>query len=235
MSTATRRLTIEDYGYRFAALAIEETLETPLALAGILDRALKLAREEDRALEPARKFIENLASARTLNRDLADDYDVTHALSTARALLDALDNAHALSSAISFPTVVDLAADPALELSPVLALASDLGRDLIDACADVDEVVRFLDRTIAGGAVTQNQCGPGRVASSAADLLAAATRLLPAADRGRYAEEYQSELWDLAQCGAGRLRQLGYALRQLLRALPMGRVLRSPRRRSVAP
>ena len=119
--------------------------------------------------------------------------------------------------------------------APVLALASDLGRVLIGARADVDDLVRFLARTIAGGAVTQKQRRPGRVASSAADLLAAATRLLPAADRGRYAEEYQSELLDLAQCGAGRLRQLGYALRQLLRALPMSRVLRSPRRRSAGP
>jgi hypothetical protein len=72
------------------------------------------------------------------------------------------------------------------------------------------------------------------VAPSAAGLLAAAAWLLPAADRARYGEEYRSELWDLAQSGAGRLRQLGYALRQLRRALPACLALRSPRHGSAA-
>jgi hypothetical protein len=69
---------------------------------------------------------------------------------------------------------------------------------------------------------------------SATGLMAAAVRLLPAADRGRYAAEYLSELWDLAQFGAGRLGQLRYAFRQLVRALPMRLALRAPRRRSAA-
>jgi hypothetical protein len=73
---------------------------------------------------------------------------------------------------------------------------------------------------------------PGRPASG---LVAATARLLPVADRERYAEEFRSELWDLAQAGAGRLRQLGYAFRQLLRAIPMSLTLRSPRRRSAVP
>lgn len=71
--------------------------------------------------------------------------------------------------------------------------------------------------------------------SFAAGLLTAASRLLPAADRARYAEEYQSELWELSQSAAGRVRQLQYAVRQLVSALPMGFVLRSPRHRSAAP
>jgi hypothetical protein len=65
--------------------------------------------------------------------------------------------------------------------------------------------------------------------------LLAAVRLLPAADRARYAEEYRSELWDLTRPGAGRLRQLGYVMRQLVRILPMCFVLRAPRHRSPAP
>ena len=71
-----------------------------------------------------------------------------------------------------------------------------------------------------------------QVAPSAAGLLAAAARLLPTADRARYAQEYRSELWDLAHTGAGRIRQLRYALRQLRSAPQMGIALRSPRRRS---
>ena len=73
------------------------------------------------------------------------------------------------------------------------------------------------------------------VASSASGLLAAAAKPLPVADRARYAEEYRRELWELAQSGAGSLRQLRYALRQVLHTLPMSFALRSPRRKSAAP
>jgi hypothetical protein len=71
--------------------------------------------------------------------------------------------------------------------------------------------------------------------SPAAGLARAAVVLLPSSDRDRYADEYRSELWDLAQSGAGYPQQVLYALRQLLRAVPMRIVLRSPRRRSAAP
>lgn len=72
-------------------------------------------------------------------------------------------------------------------------------------------------------------------ALAASGLVGTAAFLLPAADRARYAEEYRSELWDLAKSGAGQLRQLRYALRQFLNALPMRFTLRSLRRRSAAP
>ena len=74
-----------------------------------------------------------------------------------------------------------------------------------------------------------------RVAPSATRLLTVAARLLPPAERARYAEEYRSELWELAQAGNGRIRQLRYALRQLRSAPSMSFALRSPRRRSAAP
>lgn len=74
-----------------------------------------------------------------------------------------------------------------------------------------------------------------RVAPSAAGLLRGAARLLPAGERARYAEEYRSELCDLAQSGLGRVRQLRYGLRQFLRVLPMGFALRSARHRTAAP
>ncbi len=74
-----------------------------------------------------------------------------------------------------------------------------------------------------------------RVMSSAANALQVAARLLPAADRARYAEEYLSELWDLAQSGVGRLGQLRCAICQLYSVVPMVLALRSPRRRSARP
>jgi hypothetical protein len=87
------------------------------------------------------------------------------------------------------------------------------------------------------GSVHRGPCGarPRPVAPWAAGLLATAARLLPAADRARYADEYRSELWELAHAGAGCLRQLRYALRQFRRAPSMGFTLRSPHRRSAAP
>jgi predicted RNA-binding protein with RPS1 domain len=74
-----------------------------------------------------------------------------------------------------------------------------------------------------------------RVSPSAAGLLDLAARLLPAADRARYGEEYRSELWDLAQAGAGRTGQLRHAVCQVASAIPMSRALRSLRRRITAP
>ena len=89
-------------------------------------------------------------------------------------------------------------------------------------------------RDLAGiRAAARIQRGFSLVPPWAAGLLAAA-RLLPAADRARYLEEYQAELWVLAWSGAGRLRRLRYVLRQLLRILPLGVALRSPRRSGAA-
>ncbi len=60
-------------------------------------------------------------------------------------------------------------------------------------------------------------------------------RLLPAADHPRYAAEFWSELWELAQAGAGRWGQLGYAGRQLVAACQLRAALQAPRRRRVVP
>jgi hypothetical protein len=74
-----------------------------------------------------------------------------------------------------------------------------------------------------------------RLAWPARGLADAASFLLPSADRDRYSKEFRSELWDLAQDGAGCFMQMRYALRQLRGALPMRMALRPPRRRSAAP
>jgi hypothetical protein len=69
----------------------------------------------------------------------------------------------------------------------------------------------------------------GQVMPGTARLLAVAALMLPGEYRTRYAEEYLSELRDLAQSGDSRLSQLRYAVRQLLSAISMSRSLRSPR------
>ena len=85
--------------------------------------------------------------------------------------------------------------------------------------------------------VHRGPCGvrPRPVAPSAAGLLAAAARLLPAEERVRYAEEYRSELWEIAQVGGRRCAQLAYAARQLLAARRLRAGLRAPQRRGAVP
>jgi len=108
-------------------------------------------------------------------------------------------------------------------------------RDRVAARDRVVARVSAFARASARRVVARGQHGARQVVPLAAGLLAVASCLLPAGDRARYAEEYRSEQWDLAQSGAGRLRQLRYALHQLLGALPLRFVLRSPRRRGAAP
>ena len=69
----------------------------------------------------------------------------------------------------------------------------------------IDDLAHLLDN------------GDNHAAASAGRLLAVAVRLLPAGDRGRYAEEYSSELWEIAFAGASRRLQFLYATRQFIR------------------
>lgn len=85
------------------------------------------------------------------------------------------------------------------------------------------------------GLEQQERAPSTRIAPSAGRLLMAASRLLPPSDRARYAEEYQSELWELASAGASRAEQLRYATRQALRAAQVRGEVLAPRSKSAAP
>jgi hypothetical protein len=76
----------------------------------------------------------------------------------------------------------------------------------------------------------RGQFGARCVAPSAGRLAAAAARLLPASERARYAEEFRSELWEIAQADSRRA-QLAYAARQLVAARRLRAGLQVPRRR----
>jgi hypothetical protein len=71
--------------------------------------------------------------------------------------------------------------------------------------------------------------------SPAARLAAVGARLLPEGDRGRHAAEYLSELWDLADAGAGWWRQVRHAFLLTARVPELRGALREPRRRNAAP
>ena len=186
-----------------------------------------------------------------LARDLvlALDHARFIALDRPRARARALDRAHA--RALDLVGTLDLGRARALARNLAFARARALDRDHAPVL-HVRDRGRALDRALDhahGCAValvsaldhdrtfgrSRARREAGRVAYSAARLLVGAARLLPAADRARYAEEYRSELWELARAGAGRPGQLGYALRQLHSAPRTGRALRALRRRSAAP
>jgi hypothetical protein len=76
---------------------------------------------------------------------------------------------------------------------------------------------------------------PGRIAPAAARLLATTTRLLPAAHRARYGEEFRSELWEISHAGGGGRTQLAYACRQIAASLRLRMELRSLRPGKVIP
>ena len=65
-------------------------------------------------------------------------------------------------------------------------------------------------------------------------LLVATARVVPVAERGRYAEEFRSELWELAAGGGGTVAQVSYAVRLLAGCVRLRRELRPGRRRGVA-
>ena len=70
---------------------------------------------------------------------------------------------------------------------------------------------------------------------SAGRLVAAATRLLPAADQERYAREFESELWELAARGASPAEQVRYSLRQALHVAELRNAALGPRSQSASP
>lgn len=187
--------------------------------------------------------------ARNLDRALADACASASARDLALRLASTGGAAIHLTSASDTVRDRDLARALHLEVDRILAherdFARDLGRDLDlfvsislgrelarDFARARDLALRLasaLDSTSTSGRDSKAR----RVAPLAAGLLVAAARLLPAADRIRYAQEYQSELIELAWSGVGRWRQARYALSRIHGAPQMRFALRSPRRRGV--
>jgi hypothetical protein len=90
-------------------------------------------------------------------------------------------------------------------------------------------------RQLAEQIATARQPGPavdaeGRVAplTSAVRLTHLSARVLPAADRARYQEEWHAELYEMALAGASRWAQLIHALRILNEAWVLRAELKAP-------
>ena len=191
----------------------------------------------------ARELENDLRHAPQLNRDRGRASQLFDALYIARDLSNALshspggcrDHADRLADALGLDRTrlnsADLDRALANRGNRSRATTYPVHRHLVRGRYIAWDLTRDLDRAIRACRRSEAK----RVVPLAAGLLEAAARLLPVSDRARFAEEYASELQELAQRGAGRRQQLHYALRQLRRALPMGLALRSPRRRSAAP
>jgi hypothetical protein len=145
----------------------------------------------------------------------------------------AWDLARDLTRDLTRPLTCDLTRAPArardlcraLDCARAPAHARDLARDLDAALARI---------TAHEPAATEDRPREVAVTPMACQLVAVAARLLPAAHRARYAEEFQGELWDLAEAGAGRWRQTASAAHQLTKAGHLRTELKAPRRRGAS-
>jgi hypothetical protein len=187
-----------------------------------------------------RDLARDLKRALTLACDLARDdpfgaaYGVARDLGLARGLVgtrtrdlaDARDLAHSLKRDLG------VAHDLARDLGVAHVRARDLGVALGSAFERALGLGATLDRALEGA--DQGQRRTVQMAPLAGRLLAAAARLLPAGDRARYAEEFRSELAEIARARAGRRPQLAYAARQVMSARRLRTDLRAPRRRRAA-
>lgn len=165
------------------------------------------------AVDAARRVARVLAADPELARDPARDLGLAlaHAVECARAFDLAHVRAHAL--AIS----PELARDVDRAVERIRSLALDLDR--------AHHLALAIDCQVAKGEFQDDTASV--VVPTASSMLAAAVRLLPAAYQTQYAEEYQSELWDLATANCSRWQQLGYAFRALRSALFLGFELRT--------
>jgi hypothetical protein len=247
---------------RYVARVLDNTLELGERLAGALARAVDLdfSSGGTAATDPSSPAAGHLARARQLagyldvasvRADLADVLALTsdREPADARELAAVLSRAHA--SAGQLAAVLARARSNvrtlylnhlhawALDLNRESDPSGDLGLDLAAARASAVALGRDLGKArfklLLLTRTTSVRLGDKQVAPSAVGLIVTAARLLPAAERGRYAEEYQSELRGMTQAGTGRIGQLQYGLRQLCHALPMIIVLRSPRRTGAVP
>jgi hypothetical protein len=186
--------------------------------------------------DPARNLALVHAQAQSLAHAIehAIDCDLVPEGYLDRALAHALDQAQSLSND----------RDQDNDVANVFNAASLHARDndLIhgfDPDAAVRRVVRLLDSARrnagllmdVGNKAAVDRVGV-RVSGSARWLVGVASRMVPVAERSRYAEEWRGELWELGQqTQRFRRRQLVHALRLLSRAWGVRGGVRAARRR----
>lgn len=208
----------------------------------------ELAAASDAAFEIAADLAGNLGRARSLTRN----FKLTAAGSRnviwgARDSAVELGRIHACARGLAH-AVTEEAAE--LDRTRVMArqLVIDLGLASQRACAYVDNrrellvslhsarksaenLVHALDEQASA---VQSAVVAVRVSTPAQWLMDLALHALPVMERSRYAEEWRSELWDLAEGPGRRRRQVVHALRTAACAVPQRSGIREGRRRAAA-
>ncbi|MEU9665674.1 hypothetical protein AB0J81_05970 [Streptomyces bobili] len=208
------------------------TGHTGLTDATGFHHAVDLSRELIQELARTDARARRLAHLLALKRFDAVSSDVDLALDVAELVAGLHVRAARLPSAVGTPRAVET---HTAQLAQGLAYASESACDLARQLARVDprgstqavrtarscdEAAVLLHKFTASlqgcEAVSASLSRQQRVSPSARWLIGSAVRVLPVADRPRYAEEWQSELWDLA--AEPRRRHLAHALRVTFRA-----------------
>ncbi|GGN35331.1 hypothetical protein FHR83_006159 [Actinoplanes campanulatus] len=190
-----------------------------------LDRArdLTLDLDLDLDLDPARDLASGLyrvlvlarVRARVRDRDLVRAHDLIHAHDIARDVARALDLDRARNRAGARARACHLDLDRLWDLIEAIDAARCTAKALV---ADLAACVP---------AGQEAASGPVRPARMAARLTRGAARVLPAGARSRYADEFASELYELAAAGASRAAQVIYGLRLFDRAWVLRAELRA--------
>lgn len=225
------------------AVNLELVLDLKLAVDRAFNRASDLLRSLDFDLEHADGPIGNLdlhlglELACTRSLDFVRDIDCAHeALSTAvtgtfhhdpgftRALIENCD----FDLASTRARALDLARAIDEDRTRAIEVARDVAQDFV---TEVElarrRVSTFAERLSIWTAHPGQQLDGSahvRISPLAGRVAGAAARLLPSADRSRYAEEYHAELHELAHISRGA--QWAYAARLLAYALPLRHELR---------
>ncbi|MER6714942.1 hypothetical protein ABZ322_33055 [Streptomyces sp. NPDC006129] len=207
-------------------------------------QAVRLAGDLVRTLAPADIRAKDLAHRLALRRSSAISSDIDLALDLAEAV------GHLHVAAVRLPAVIGrpravaartaylvkglayaatAAGGLALQLDRVDPRGSAQARRVARACG---EAMTLLDRFTTALHSPEEAAAPRtarrRVSPTAQWLIGSAARVLPAADRSRYVEEWGGELWDLA--AEPRRRHLVHALRIAVHAWSTRRAVLSARR-----
>jgi hypothetical protein len=191
-----------------------------LDLDRFLDRASALALDINSG--------DNLTRARSRADDLNSIID--DAVARSRALGATIDHARALTRDLGHISTFYGDRDRA----SALARHWMVGRAFIRDLNRVKDLNRALTRDL-NRAATGRRGGAEQVVPVAGRLLAAAALLLPARERARYAEEFESELREIAHADGRRRAQLAYGARQVMSAWRLRAELKGLRRRGAAP
>lgn len=186
--------------YRARDSVLARARDSALAIARELEFARDRAHELEAALDQtrlnrAREIVGDLAAHLDLVRDLVCEIGPVRGLDLDLDLVRSLDHDLDLNSARGVVVVLERAGAQARKI------VVELG------------AVAALDGVLAKGQV--------RTAACAGWLVRVALRILPAAERTRYGEEWRGELWDLAEGSARRRRQTHHAMRLVVRAWPV--------------